>query len=97
MIEREWLKEELKKPGRSQAGLGRHMGLHATNVNRLVNGTREIKQRDVTSIQQYLDATATGDERPPAMITGMVTLDIKATVSVALATKILAMLNGAER
>lgn len=51
------LKEELDRPGRSQSALARHMKMPASVVNRMANGTRDIKAREVPAIQAYLDAT----------------------------------------
>jgi hypothetical protein len=67
-IRSEWLKEQLQQPGRSQAALARYMGLHQSSVNRLVNGTRELKAREVDLVRQYLAETEHAqrrDERKP--------------------------------
>lgn len=52
-----WLKNELDKPGRSQSGLARFMHMDASAINRLVNGTRELKAREIEEIQAYLAET----------------------------------------
>lgn len=54
-----WLKTELDKPGRSQSALARFMKLdHPSIVNRMVNGTRQIKATEADQIRAYLAATA---------------------------------------
>lgn len=58
LLSPEELKAELDKPGRSQAALAREMGLDAAAVNRIVNGKREVKAREVVSIADYLNRTA---------------------------------------
>lgn len=57
----EWLKEELAAPGRSQSGLARFLGLDSSAINRLVNGRREVRFREVSQIRTYLDQT--GDKQ----------------------------------
>ena len=52
-----WLKAELAKPGRSQTGLATALGLDASAVNRMVNGRREIKAKELEGIHAYLAET----------------------------------------
>lgn len=59
---RTWLKDRLAQPGRSQSALARHMGLDSSAINRLVNGKRELKAREVEQIWQYLSRTAASVE-----------------------------------
>lgn len=60
-----WLKHELEKPGRSQSALARFLNLeHASIVNRMVNGQRQIKSSEADKIRAYLDAT----NREPATL-----------------------------
>lgn len=56
------LKAELAKPGRSQSGLARYLGLDNSAVNRLVNGGRDLKVREVAKIEEYLARTAAHPE-----------------------------------
>lgn len=68
-----WLKEQLERPGRSQSALARYLGLeHPSIVNRMVNGTRQIKAWEADKIKEYLNVTAS----PGA------TIDRSATVKV---------------
>lgn len=53
----EWLKAELAKTGRSQSALARHMDLDSSAINRLVNGVRELKAREIEQIEGYLAET----------------------------------------
>lgn len=56
-----WLKDELAKPGRSQSGLARFMGLdHPSIVNRMCKGERQIKAAEADRIRAYLAATERG-------------------------------------
>lgn len=55
-----WLDAELKKPGRSQSGLARELGIDASGVNRICAGKREIKLHEAKAIRAYLDRTAEG-------------------------------------
>lgn len=50
----EWLKAELAKPGRSQSGLARYLGLDASIVNKIVNGKRDLKAREIEEVEAYL-------------------------------------------
>lgn len=61
----EALRAALMEPGRSQAGLARHMGLDTSAVNRLVNGGRNLKVREVEMVRGYLAATQAGENPPP--------------------------------
>lgn len=60
MIELDWLREQLKKPGLSQTGLARAMGKDASAVHRMVKGERRIMAAEVKTILDYVDA------QPPA-------------------------------
>ena len=51
-----WLREELKKPGRSQTDLAKHMGLHVSAVNKILNGSRALKLSEYRKILEYLGA-----------------------------------------
>ncbi len=55
------LKAELQKPGRSQSGLARYLGIDQAAVNRMVNGKRDIKARELEKIGQYLADTFVSD------------------------------------
>lgn len=51
------LKAALDVEGRSQAALARFLGVEQSAVNRMVNGKREIKARELHAIQRYLAGT----------------------------------------
>lgn len=51
------LRAELRRPGRSQSGLARALGLHPSAVNKMLSGKREIKARELAQIEQYLRET----------------------------------------
>lgn len=60
-MDAQWLKDELAKPGRSQSKLARYLGLeHASIVNRMCNGERQIKAAEADRIREYLAATEKG-------------------------------------
>lgn len=58
VMDLEWLKTELQKPGRSQSALARFMRLSSPSiVNRIVSGDRQIKAHEAEMIRAYLAAT----------------------------------------
>lgn len=60
-----WLKAELGKEGRSQAGLARHMGWSSASIaNRVVSGDRQIKANELPKIHAYLASTGEGATLP---------------------------------
>lgn len=52
----EWIREQLKKPGKSQRGLAAAMNLDASRVNRILSGERRLFADEIEIIQRYLDA-----------------------------------------
>lgn len=64
MITAAELKEELAKPGRSQAALARFMRLDQASVNRICSGNRQIKVPELEQIEAYLTATSGGLASP---------------------------------
>lgn len=56
-IDLEWLRAELRGPGRSQSELARRLGLHPSAVNKMLGGQREIKLREFIQIEAYLAET----------------------------------------
>jgi SOS-response transcriptional repressor LexA len=60
-MEPDWLRKELKKPGRSQSALARFLGLDASSVNRMTHGTRQIKASEADKIRLYLVSTGGGE------------------------------------
>jgi phage repressor protein C with HTH and peptisase S24 domain len=49
------IKRLLKTTGKSQAGLAKALGVDASIVHRMKEGTREIKAREVATIAKYFD------------------------------------------
>lgn len=52
-----WLKDQLKQPGRSQLALAKRLGVDQAAVNRLVNGKRQLKAREIPVVKGYLAET----------------------------------------
>jgi phage repressor protein C with HTH and peptisase S24 domain len=50
----EWIREGLKKPGKSQAGLARALGRDPAAVSRLLNDGRQLKASELEIVKQYL-------------------------------------------
>lgn len=50
----EWIREGLKKPGKSQAGLARALGRDPAAVSRLLNDGRGLKASEIEIVKQYL-------------------------------------------
>jgi transcriptional regulator with XRE-family HTH domain len=57
---RRWLKEALAREGRTQAELGRAIGLSPSAMSRLVNAGRGLKAQEMQRIYQYLGAAPPG-------------------------------------
>lgn len=50
----EQIKEALKQPGKSQAGLGRALGVHRGQVTRLLDGDRRLQIAEIEACEDYL-------------------------------------------
>lgn len=58
VMDPQWLKAELAKPGRSQSDLARFLGVdHPSIVNRMCTGARQIKAGEADKIREYLART----------------------------------------
>jgi len=57
----EWLTTNLKKQGKSQSGLARHLGIAPESINRVVHGKRMLKTHEVVGAASYF-----GEEPPKA-------------------------------
>ncbi len=55
-----WIREGLRKPGKNQAGLAASLGIDRAQVTRLLQGKRDLKQRELRTVADYLGET------PPA-------------------------------
>lgn len=51
----EWIRQGLKKPGKSQAGLARALGLDPAAISRLLAGDRQLKVNEIDKVKAYLD------------------------------------------
>ncbi len=58
-----WVIENLKKPGRSQTGLAKALGLDPSAINKVVNGKRQLKSHEVAGAASYF-----GEDAPKAEI-----------------------------
>lgn len=65
------LKDELSRPGRSQSGLARKLGVDQSAVNRMVNGKREIKARELVEINEYLGDLPDNGASPTIFVVGL--------------------------
>lgn len=54
----EWIRRGLAKPGKTQRGLARALGLDPAGVNRLVHGRRQIKVGELAATERYLEEPA---------------------------------------
>jgi hypothetical protein len=53
-----WVSAGLKKDGKSKGGLAKVLGVHASQVTRILEGTRKIKATEVSIISAYLGEPA---------------------------------------
>jgi phage repressor protein C with HTH and peptisase S24 domain len=74
VMDLEWIKQGLKKPGKSQRGLAAALGIDPSGVSRLLAGTRELKAAEIAKVEAYLDAPA--DLGAPAVRADMAALDV---------------------
>lgn len=51
----EWIIKGLEKPGKNRIGLAKAIGRHPSAVTTLLNGTRELKAREISFIARYLE------------------------------------------
>ena len=51
-----WIREGLRQPGKTQSGLAAALGLDRAQVTRLLQGRRELKQREVKTVAEYFGA-----------------------------------------
>lgn len=61
----EWIREGLKRPGKTQAGLAAKLGLNPSQVNRLLAGDRQLKAHEIQPIAEYLGVAVPKDVTPP--------------------------------
>lgn len=55
-----WLNENLGKPGKSQSGLARFLGIDPAAVNKIANGKRGFKSNEIAGAAEYFGVPAPG-------------------------------------
>lgn len=55
-----WIREGLKKPGKTQRGLAAALRLDPAAINRLLAGTRQLKASEVEKVAAYLEVRLQG-------------------------------------
>lgn len=53
----EWIRDGLRKPGKSQKGLAGALGVVPSVVSKILNGRREIKAAEISVISLYLESS----------------------------------------
>ncbi|KKZ89032.1 LexA family protein [Rhizobium phaseoli] len=59
---KKWVIENLEKPGKSQTGLAKALGLHPSAINKVVSGKRQLKSHEVVGAAAYFGEAAPGGE-----------------------------------
>lgn len=88
MDEIEWIRKGLEKPGKTQVGLAKALDRAPSAISNLLKGARELKQREVGLIAQYLEVEPPGEVaelgrdgyRPPPEFLGERDLKVFAAV-----------------
>ena len=62
---KKWVIENLERPGMSQTGLAKALGLHPSAINKLVNGKRQLKSHEVAGAAAYFGNDAPQTELAP--------------------------------
>lgn len=52
----DWIAQGLKKPGKTQAGLARALGISQPQISAITSGNRSIKVEEISALEDYLDA-----------------------------------------
>ncbi|WLS01712.1 LexA family protein [Shinella oryzae] len=52
----EWIRANLKKPGKTQVGLAGHLGIAHPQITQLLKGNRKLKVDELPKIAEYLEA-----------------------------------------
>lgn len=60
-----WIKEGLEKPGKTKGGLAKAMGIHASAVSALLQGTRQLKLTEAQDAAGYLEVSIPNVSLPP--------------------------------
>src|SRR6478735_3915665 len=62
---KKWVIDNLEKPGMSQTGLAKALGLHPSAINKVVSGKRQLKSHEVAGAAAYFGEDAPGTELLP--------------------------------
>lgn len=57
-----WIKRGLDKESRSQAQLARHIGIHPTQMTRVMQGKRQLRANEIEAVASYLKIDLPGHE-----------------------------------
>lgn len=60
----EWIRDGLKRPGKSQLGLARHLNVAHPQITRLLQGARSLKVDEIPKIAEYLELNPPGFGAP---------------------------------
>lgn len=71
MDDLEWIKAGLLKPGKTQRGIAKAIGIDTTGVNRMLKGNRAIKANELPKIRAYLEAPDGGMSKPQEEVTSV--------------------------
>ncbi|SMC41339.1 hypothetical protein SAMN06297251_10299 [Fulvimarina manganoxydans] len=67
-----WLVDNLAKPGKSQSGLARHLGVDPSSINKVVKRKRLLKSHEVVGAAEYFGEDAPSIEAMPSATGGTV-------------------------
>jgi phage repressor protein C with HTH and peptisase S24 domain len=70
MDDLQWIRDGLKKPGKTQKGLAEALGVDASQVTRLLKGDRQLKAAELPRIADYLDEPAPWPRDRPVAAAG---------------------------
>ena len=62
----DWIREGLKKPGKTQSGLASHLGIAHPQITQLLKGKRKLKVDEIPRIATYLEMDPPGSEISPS-------------------------------
>lgn len=62
-----WIREGLKKPGKTQSGLAKALGRYPSAVTSLLKGERDLKAREIAIVAEYLETEPPTDASPVAV------------------------------
>ena len=65
----DWIRQGLARPGKTQRGLAAALGVDASAVSRLLNGTRQLKAAEISLAAGYLELMPPAVLAPVAAIT----------------------------